>query len=652
MSIRYSPDWSTTVVALILLISLNAATAGAQSSPPGGEAAQSDTISPAPLPGDQKLPIESVKPYSFWKRHIAEKPEEALVLVRSGGAAITGLMIRCDGFVLVPRAIRDTARLGGSVDVTLRNVDRDDPKGSRATGTATTSVRAAARSHPRSHATVPYALIKTTGHHARSLPLLDSSVTPGMPIRILWFSSAGDGADAGPHIRSQNGVVGPAAGKKDLFSISPKGAGGTSVPSGAIVVDAESGGAVGMVTQAGTHPAFTTFARFHVISSEVGLAPDRPAVRLGDRSGTLPSRAGQMVFVPGGPVPLDGTMARDFDRSYGTTVACTPGFWMAVHPVTNGQYRQWLAGEKVRRLPAGWSAAEVQAPGGRREDRPACGMFVEDAAFYASARQSRLPTEVEWRRASYCRDTSWVEEMNQSWDAAGRHLDMLFALHQQHLDQAVAAARIAAQQSRGRGAQGVAVLAGTNDQLQADGVSMRQFLDQFLHGEWIWGHVAPIDAFRQDISVFGVRNILINAPEYVQGMTQQTMYAPKLFPSRVDPDLTQFAWAETGSGAGSGTGGGLRPGMSGASGNAIGVGDLSGRWSYAYSGGGDRSPITERLRQMISGYFLVRYWRGGSASWSGGISGTAGDEDETHSFTTRITARLHAHIYSGFRCAR
>jgi hypothetical protein len=181
-------------------------------------------------------------------------------------------------------------------------------------------------------------------------------------------------------------------------------------------------------------------------------------------------------------------------------------------------------------------------------------------------------------------------------------------------------------------------LLGTSEQLQADGISLRQFLDQFLRGQWIWGHVAPVDHFRQDISIFGVRNVLINAPEYVQGGTQNTLYAPKRYPARVDPDLTQFSWLELGHAFSGSTGGPV---------------DHTPHSSYAYFGGSfDPSPRTEMIRQMVAGYFLVRGWRGGSADWSGTISVAASDEDETHNTTTTIRAHLYTHIYSGFRCAR
>jgi hypothetical protein len=214
--------------------------------------------------------------------------------------------------------------------------------------------------------------------------------------------------------------------------------------------------------------------------------------------------------------------------------------------------------------------------------------------------------------------------------------------------EAVAAAEQAARQRRGRGLAAprglprtsgnlAGGLLGTSEQLQADGISLRQFLDQFLRGQWIWGHVAPVDHFRQDISIFGVRNVLINAPEYVQGMTQNTLYAPKRYASRVDPDLTQFSWQETGSGFG---------------GSVSDPADGTIHHSYAYFGSGDRSPRTEMIRQMVAGYFLVRGWRGGSASWNGTVSIAASDEDERHIATTTIKAFLSTHIYSGFRCAR
>jgi formylglycine-generating enzyme required for sulfatase activity len=683
MSIHFSRFFPALLLVGFLL---SASAVGAQDTSSSGSVTPREAVSAEADSGDRKLPIESVSPYSYWKHHVALKPEEALVAIRYAEAGAgtktlaTGLVIRCDGFVLVPRGVRDTARNGGSVQITLNNVDI--PK-----GTKSSSVTVTARNHPFTHATVPYALVKTTGYHVRSLPLLDSTnVSAGNSIRMLWFT-AGENGDA-PTLTSRTGVVGATTAVKDTFSITPVSGGNESIPFGAIVIDEVSGAAIGMVTQEGTHPAFITLARFNVISSEVGLAPDRAAVRLGDSSGTLPTGTGEMVWVPGGPVPLDGNVARDYTRDYGTTTACTPGVWMAVQPVTNGEYRQWLAGQMVRRLPFGWKPEEIQKTT-RRKDSPACGMLVEDATFFAASRHTRLPTEVEWRRAAYCRDTSWAEEMNQDWDRAGQQIALLFERQQRHVAELMAMAEEATRQripppgqareirTKGGSAMTIpapsaptvrsnstsGILLAPTSELIEDGLSIQQFTNEFLSGQWRWGQVVPVDSFRQDESIFGVRNVLINAPEYVQGSIQQLLLAPKKYPSRVDPDLSQFHWGE----------------MSTPKPDYLGVGGFR-FWTTGLIDWLEETRVTsddsaqlnsaEILRRMLLGSFMIRYWRGGEASWQGVVSIIGDVTTTTRTYdqgepiqtlptrnslnykTVSIRAGFRTDVRAGFRCAR
>jgi hypothetical protein len=251
-----------------------------------------------------------------------------------------------------------------------------------------------------------------------------------------------------------------------------------------------------------------------------------------------------MVFVPGGPVALDGTAAKDFSRDFGTTVACTPGFWMAVHPVTNGEYRTWLKG-KGRPLPLGWTVQDLYTPV-RRADLPACGMFPEDAGLFALSRQSRLPTEVEWRRAAYTRDTGWVEEMNRTWLLASRHLSALFdEAYREYTwlwQQAGVEhnARLRSERNRPGAHTIVKIIVPSSPKLEEVSSKIQIFAGNFLENQEIWGQVHQIDGFRQDTSVFGVRNVLCNAPELVHSRQQETLFAPKFWPAISDPDLMEF----------------------------------------------------------------------------------------------------------------
>lgn len=599
-------------------------------------------------PGDRKLPLESVAPYSAWKHHVAEKPEQAIVQVRyaesptAPGGTATGLVIRCDGFVLVPRAVRDLAKNGGRVEVVYPEVDRaeiggtgdstDSTGGNGSTGKQPPPVTAAARFHIGTHTSVPYALIKTSGQHARSLPLLESrNVAPGQPVRLLWFASGSGGAANG--VTALRGVIGPATETRDTFSVSPVDGSGEAVPSGAVVVDEASGAAVGMVTQGGTSPAFITLASFRIIAGEVGVAPDRAAVRLGDRQGTLPKNAAAMVWVPGGPVALDGPAAKESSLAYGTTVACTPGFWMAVQPVTNGEYRTWLKGKGLP-LPYGWSDQDLLAPA-RRPDIPACGMFPDEAISYASSQQSRLPTEVEWRRAAYTRDTAWVEEQNANWGTASRELIAIFREIFRHFQTAQRFAMLNARErfeiqrnlrrpnavnTPNNANTRVNVLVPSTPELDDATARLDSYVTDFLSRQDIWGQVHQIDAFRQDVSVFGVRNVLINAPELVLSRLHHTTLAAKRFPAAADPDLQQY------------------------------------KASVNTQGTGATPESEEALRRLLWNSLKIITWRGGSASvtWAGSGMAvyTTPEGSSSEGLLTHAQGSLLNQARAGFRCAR
>ncbi|MES2459695.1 MAG: SUMF1/EgtB/PvdO family nonheme iron enzyme [Armatimonadota bacterium] len=625
---------SGTVIAVAGLLLIPAPSRAQHPTPGAPPAADTQAVAEEPESGDRKLPLESVAPYTAWKHHVAERPEQAVVQVRfapAGGgpkSTTTGLVIRCDGFVMVPRGVRDTVRRGGVAEVILPDADGapvNEGNGKKRKA----PVIAATRHHPFTHASVPYALIKMTGQHTRSLPLLDSvNVVSGKAVRLLWFTLDGDGTAATP--LSRKAIIGARTEVTDTFALAlsePGDAGGQTVPVGAVVLDDESGAAIGMISQAGTSPVFTTLARLHVISDEVGLAPDRTSVRLGDRPGTLPQGTPDMVWVPGGPVELDGIIAKAWVRDYGTTVACTPGVWVAVQPVTNGEYRRWLAGQTWRHLPNGWAPADLEKPL-RREDLPACGMFGEDASLYAASRRSRLPTEVEWRRAAFTRDTEWVEEKNRQWAEASSKVRGLllshFRLYTVAYNSAVTAARYNTARSGGQNAirsnARVNIIVPSTPEIDAVAAELSQYSDSFMNPQEIWGQVMSIDLYRQDVSVFGVRNVLINAPEMVESRVQSATYAPKKFPARVDPHLTQFTW------------------------------------SFNQGGTEADANTANDVRRMLFAWLSIINWHGGNGNiiHQGAFLSLARSTTESASYSLSINAQaaIRTRVYAGFRCAR
>lgn len=380
---------------------------------PLADAALADGTDPPKPTEAASLPVENEEPFSAWRTHVASRPEEAIVLVRYSGAdaegkanTATGIVIRCDGFVLVPKAVHDAVLHRGKVQVVV----------ARAEGASLTGPKAVpARAHPGKYSSVGYGLVKINGYHIPCCPLLSaSSIEAGTRVRVVWAEPDADGYS----VRTRGAVVTTQGGDRfGAFALAADGKDVLDIPAGSVVIDEQSGAALGVATSGGTSSAFQSFARFHVIANEVGIATSRDAVRMGQGDGGPSGGGPGMVWVPGGPVRLGSDS--QFARYYDTDVVCTPGFWADRDPVTNQEYRHWLTGKTRRNLPAGWGPMEVQAPT-RRDDLPVTGMTAQDAERFAESRSARLMTEVEWMRASYVSSLGWATEMDSKWNYAAR----------------------------------------------------------------------------------------------------------------------------------------------------------------------------------------------------------------------------------------
>jgi iron(II)-dependent oxidoreductase len=144
-----------------------------------------------------------------------------------------------------------------------------------------------------------------------------------------------------------------------------------------------------------------------------------------------PSLSGlEFVEVPAGR-PEIGALAEGFayDNERPRHRVALPGFQIAVTPVTNGVWREWLTGGGYTRRDwwsqAGWqwrTAEGVDRPGGwddalaterrlgEREplhpDRPVIHVSWHEAQAFARAHGARLPTELEWEMAATWDPTS------------------------------------------------------------------------------------------------------------------------------------------------------------------------------------------------------------------------------------------------------
>jgi len=102
-----------------------------------------------------------------------------------------------------------------------------------------------------------------------------------------------------------------------------------------------------------------------------------------EKDGTLLVLIPEGEFLAGGPKRNEGREVFPVHL---------PGYYLALHPVTNAQYERFV-------LESGHARDEWDPPAGRA-DHPAVNVSWEDASAYCKWADLRLPTELEWEKGS------------------------------------------------------------------------------------------------------------------------------------------------------------------------------------------------------------------------------------------------------------
>lgn len=495
---------------------------------PVGQPASAQT---APTTRHPHLPlgceVETAPPYSSWKTHRG-KPEECLAVVRYGDKTCNALVVRCDGFLAVPESAWQAQLDKQKLDVVVFNAEAESEVGPFP---ITTALR-------RKTARADYRLVKLNEHHVRSLPLLAShQLTQETPLLVLWAQV--DPASKKIVVeRRRARCRNVPEGRKDFHaSLSYEGEAPRSVPSGAVVVDEASGAGVGMITEGSQPTQFSTWRYWYEMINEVGLAPDRDAVQ-----NKVPSEKSRMVRVPGGPVRILDRQCGNFVSTYGTDIVCTADFYCDINPVTNGEWITWREslGNKPP-LPPTWES--VKNPPHNNPLIPVCGLRVQDMEDYAAVHGKRMITEVEFLRASYTKDMSWLDRIDQSVAQIQANLLPLLKEYTYQIQQRTEGIKLQAQlqqQSNNR-IQQIDVSDITTKFRANVGAVWQQVLSQGLvqnSTQTIPGHVHSVQFVPEDKSDVGVRQIHLNAPEACQSYAQNYIPAAKTRPSRWDPFLS------------------------------------------------------------------------------------------------------------------
>ena len=232
--------------------------------------------------------------YAGWTQHIGT-PDEAVcharVTVFDGSLqGVTregsGVVVRCDGFVLLPealfgpdRALQKTAR----VSLLFR--------ASGGAGGPFPKEPLSPYGPPRYHsAKTDYVLVKVTGHHFKGLHLLDArNFHPDMPVKVVWaqMPEVGKEADAKVTVPSSVPVAkscaattgGRVAGSVPHYALTFADKEGDLPPLGAVVLEPESKGVLGMVTQASDKSVWMSpFGYFQYVSNDIGLKVSPEAI--------------------------------------------------------------------------------------------------------------------------------------------------------------------------------------------------------------------------------------------------------------------------------------------------------------------------------------------------------------------------------------
>lgn len=476
--------------------------------------AQTEPV-PDETPEEEEPPALQGTPYATWTRH-SGPVETCVARVRVGAVLdhsafeVTGVVIRCDGFILVPDNVTDALNAGALVKVLVTGAEHQKIAEPLPVAGWLRGLKTRAR----------YNLIKVNDAHLRCAPLLNYPwAQPGTPVRILEAIAKGAGLCGSEEKRA---VIGGTGAKADALGLMDETGKPVFATPGSVVVDKESGAVLGIVTAAGaegTSSQFSTFFYFHDSINEVALVPDRQA--LVERAKETPPPG--MVYIGGGAVPMTDSFYR---KMYKTAVACAPGFFVDRYMVTNHEYRDFLLTDPTRKQPDGWWQHDELTNPVLLPTYPVAGVGPGDAFTYALVHHKRLLTQVEWKLVA--RGAPYKLIRAQCIAFGARYGELMSAISRFRLAYAKALA-LATQKNPVEDPQRWLEEAG---RLR---LFIREAMSDFrsLSYENIPTLTAPV-GLRQYDKAGQVYDVLMNADELVQGRGQSMAGAGKPFYSLTD----------------------------------------------------------------------------------------------------------------------
>ena len=136
-----------------------------------------------------------------------------------------------------------------------------------------------------------------------------------------------------------------------------------------------------------------------------------------DVPSTITVRGTEMIYIPAGKFVMGSDDGMDDEKPH--HVVYLDGFYIARYPVTNVQYKEFVAAAE-HRSPRRWEAGTYR---GGEENHPVRYVSWHDALAYCSwlseetGQELRLPTEPEWEKAARGTDGRkypWGDEFDES----------------------------------------------------------------------------------------------------------------------------------------------------------------------------------------------------------------------------------------------
>ena len=260
--------------------------------------------------------------------------------------------------------------------------------------------------------------------------------------------------------------------------------------------------------------------------------------------------------VPGGPTRLSGALATDYRFYYGTDVVCMPDFFIDAFPVTIGAYRDWISRSPAPRQPRAWLENSEIRTRQRNPDLPVSGIIPDDGLRYAAGHDKRVPTPVEWARAGVGAKTKWMADLTRVWAGISEAQNKIALIKSASLPQILrdknTNARNAARQS-GRiptnMSDTITMVASPEPTLDRLSKNQMQIYIEYWAKKprWFPYQHSPVGFYPDDVSKWGVHEVVGNTPEMCQPNYAARTYEPaaKPYVAFCDPYLSRsnaFGW--------------------------------------------------------------------------------------------------------------